>query len=71
MVTVSECRPLSLQIVGNSDSQPKLGSIWAEDTIYIFVSTLIFCIQYFHVHETQVGLCVTDETLMMYQTIYM
>ena len=40
MVTVSECRRLSLQIVGNSDSQPKLGSIWAEDTIYIFVSTL-------------------------------
>lgn len=40
MVTVSKCRPSSLQIVGNSDSQPKLGSIWAEDTIYIFVSTL-------------------------------
>lgn len=40
MVTVSECRPLSLQIVGNSDSQPKWGSIWAEDTIYILVSSL-------------------------------
>lgn len=40
MVVVSECRPLSLQIVSNSDSQPKSGSIGAEDTIYIFVSTL-------------------------------
>ena len=40
MVVVSECRRLSLQIVGNSDSQPKSGSIGAEDTIYIFVSTL-------------------------------
>jgi hypothetical protein len=25
----------------------------------------MFCIQYFHVHETQVGLCVTDETLIL------
>jgi hypothetical protein len=33
MVIVSECRRLSLQIVGNSDSQPILGSIWALDTI--------------------------------------
>ena len=40
MVTVSKCRRLSLQIVSNSDSQPKSGSIGAEDTIYIFVSTL-------------------------------
>jgi len=40
MVVVSECRRLSLQIVSNSDSQPKSGSIGAEDTIYIFVSTL-------------------------------
>ena len=39
-MVVSECRPLSLQIVGNSDSQPKRGSIWAEDTIYILVSSL-------------------------------
>ena len=40
MVVVSKCRPLSLQIVSNSDSQPKSGSIGAEDTIYIFVITL-------------------------------
>ena len=40
MVIVSECRPLSLQIVSNSDSQPKSGSIGAEDTIYVSVSTL-------------------------------
>ena len=48
MVVVSECRGLSLQIVGNSDSQPKLGSIWAEDTIYIFVSALRCTTQFIH-----------------------
>ena len=48
MVTVSKCRPLSLQIVSNSDSQPKLVSIWAEDTIYIFVSNLRCTTQFIH-----------------------
>ena len=48
MVIVSECRPLSLQIVGNSDSQPKSGSIGAEDTIYISVSTLRCTTQFIH-----------------------
>jgi len=25
----------------------------------------MFCVQYFHVYETQVGFCITDDTLIL------
>ena len=34
--------------MSNSDSQPKSGSIGAEDTIYVFVSTLRCTTQFIH-----------------------
>ena len=65
MVTVSECRRLSLQIVGNSDSQPKSGSIGAEDTIYVSVSTSRCTTQF--IHDT---LLTTDYSIQRVLYIY-
>lgn len=64
-MTVSECRRLSLQIVGNSDSQPKSGSIGAEDTIYVSVSTLRCTTQF--IHDT---LLTTDYSIQRVLYIY-
>ena len=29
------------------------------------MGTLMFCVQYFHVYETQAGFCITDDTLIL------